>query len=64
MLKQKLKLFLVMALAAGLWSCQDADTKKQAEPITPDIELTAQEISNGKLTFHPPYLHLIFLLHY
>jgi len=50
MLKQKLKLFLVMALAAGLWSCQDADTKKQAEPITPDIELTAQEISNGKLT--------------
>ncbi|MDD2278486.1 MAG: S9 family peptidase [Bacteroidales bacterium] len=50
MLKQKLKLLLVMALAAGLWSCQDADTAKQTELITPDVELTAQEISNARLT--------------
>lgn len=46
----KFKTFIAMALAATLWSCQDNETDKKFEPITPDIELTSQEIANGVLT--------------
>ena len=39
-----------MALAAALMGCQGEGSSNQAEPITPDVELTAQEIQNGVLT--------------
>ncbi len=39
-----------MALASTLWSCQSTDNNKKTEPITPDIELTAEEKANGVLT--------------
>lgn len=44
------KTFVIMALLATLWSCQETGTDQKSEPITPDIELTAQEITNGVLT--------------
>ncbi|MDX9847736.1 MAG: S9 family peptidase [Tenuifilaceae bacterium] len=50
MIKQHFKTLIAMALAATLWSCQDNGTDKKFEPITPDIELTSQEIANGVLT--------------
>lgn len=50
MLKTNLKTIIAMAIAATLWSCQESGNDKKTEPITPDVELTAQEISNGVLT--------------
>ncbi len=50
MTKINLKTAVIMALFATLWSCQEGETKKKSEPIIPDVELTAQEISNGVLT--------------
>lgn len=47
---QKLKIIFIMAFASTLWSCQSADKNKETEPITPDIELTAEEKANGVLT--------------
>ncbi len=44
-----LKTLVAMALFATLTSCQEKASEK-SEPITPDTELTAQEIANGRLT--------------
>jgi dipeptidyl aminopeptidase/acylaminoacyl peptidase len=46
----KLKTVIVMALAATLLGCQGNGSSNQSEPVTPDVELTAQEIQNGVLT--------------
>lgn len=48
--KPTTKILTVMALSAFLWSCQESKKETLTEPITPDTQLTAEEISKGVLT--------------
>jgi dipeptidyl aminopeptidase/acylaminoacyl peptidase len=48
--KPTTKIFTVMALSALIWSCQESKKETMTEPITPDTQLTAEEISKGVLT--------------
>jgi dipeptidyl aminopeptidase/acylaminoacyl peptidase len=50
MVKINLKTIIAMALVATLWSCQENGADKIPQPITPDVQLTAEEIANGVLT--------------
>ncbi len=50
MSKTRIKLTIFMAVAIVFSSCSQMDKNSKYEPITPDIELTADEIAAGILT--------------
>ncbi len=49
-MKKTLKLTLIMAFAALLWSCNESKKETLSEPLVPDTQLTAEEIERGVLT--------------